>query len=157
MAERAQSITVWFLALSAAHSTAMSRMALLAKSSITDRTHGEASDRQRPGRGEVSSTRTCSSHHCQGGRRSAGLQALQKSSMNGWRSTPQAERSRLDRLPTGVGRSKQRLGRFSHVLAAVSLSLTLLDTKEPLGVAEGRRGAVRAGYFFAGTSSNTRA
>ena len=32
-----------------------------------------------------------------------------------------------------------------------------LDTKKPLGVVEGRRGAVRAGYFFAGTNSNTRA
>ena len=86
---------------------------------------------------------------------SAGLQALQKPSMNGWRSTPEAERSGPDRLPTGVGRSKQRLGRSSLVLAVASL--TRMDTKKPLGVAEGRRGALRAGYFFDGTSSNTRA
>lgn len=31
-----------------------------------------------------------------------------------------------------------------------------LDTKKPLGVAEGRRGAVRVRYFFVETSSNTR-
>jgi hypothetical protein len=47
------------------------------------------------------------------------------------------------------------LGRFSLVLAAVSL--TRLDTKKPLGVAEGRRGAGFAVYLFDGTSSNTRA
>ena len=76
MAQQAQFMTVWVLALWAAHWTAMSRMALLAKSSITERTQGEASDRQRPGSGEVSSTRTCSSHHCHGGLRSADLQAL---------------------------------------------------------------------------------
>ena len=80
---------------------------------------------------------------------SASLQALQKLSMNGWRATPEAERSGPDRPPTGVGRS-------SLVLAAVSLT-RLGHEKEPLGVAEGRRGALRAGYFFDGTSSNTRA
>lgn len=63
--------------------------------------------------------------------------------------------SRRDRLPTGGGRLKQRLGRFSRVLAAVSQAP--LDTKKPLGVSEGRRGAPCAGYFFDGTSSNTRA
>ncbi len=57
--------------------------------------------------------------------------------------------------PTASRRSKQRLGRFSHVLAAVSL--TCQDTRMPLGVAEGRRDAPCAGYFFDGTSSNTRA
>jgi hypothetical protein len=83
MAQQAQFITVWVLALCAAHCTAMSRIPLLAKSSITARTQGEASDRHRPGIGEVSSTLTCSSHHCQGGRRSAGLQAPQNPATNG--------------------------------------------------------------------------
>jgi len=140
MAQQARFMTVWVLALWAAHWTAMSLIALLAKSSITEWTYGEASERQRPGRGDLSSTRTRFSHQCQGGRRSAGLQALQKPSMNGWRSTPEAERSRPDRLPTGVGRSKQRLGRFSLVLAAISPAR--LDTKMPLGVV---RGAFRRG------------
>ena len=45
----------------------MSRTVLFAKSSMTARTQGEASERHRPGKGEVSSTWTCSSHHCQGG------------------------------------------------------------------------------------------
>ena len=67
---------------------------------------------------------------------------------------PEAQFLRPDLLPTAADRSKQRLGRFSLVLAAVSL--TRLDTKKPLGVAEGRRSALRAGHFFAGTSSNTR-
>lgn len=67
-------------------------------------------------------------HHCHGGRRPAGLQALQKPSMNGWRSTPEAGRSRFDRLPTAADRVKQRLGRFSTSLAAVSLDAE--DTQE---------------------------
>jgi hypothetical protein len=67
IAQQTQFITVWVFAFCAAHCTAMSRIALLEKSSITARTQGEASERQRTGRGEVSSTWTCSSHHSQGG------------------------------------------------------------------------------------------
>jgi hypothetical protein len=83
MAQQAQFMTVWVLALWAAHWTAMSRTVLLAKSSMTARTQGEASDRHRPGKGDVSSTVRCSSTHCQGGRRSAGLQAAQKPALSG--------------------------------------------------------------------------
>jgi len=53
------------------------------KSVATTRTQVKASERQRPGRGEVSSTWTCSLHHCHSGRRSAGLQAEQKPTFNG--------------------------------------------------------------------------
>lgn len=66
----------------------MSRTALLARSSMTARTQGDASERQRSGRGGVSSTWMCSSHHSHGGRRSSGLQAAQKPSTNGCRDVP---------------------------------------------------------------------
>ncbi len=64
------------------------------KSVATTRTQVKASDHHRPGRGKVSSTWKCSSHHCHGGRRSAGLQAPQKPSISGWRDarTSKAER-----------------------------------------------------------------
>ena len=83
MAQQAQQITVWVFEDWAAHWTAMSRMALFEKSSMTARTQGEESDRQRPGMGEDSSTWTNSSHHCHGGRRSEGLQAAQNAVVRG--------------------------------------------------------------------------
>lgn len=83
IAQHAQHMTVWVFDDSAAHCTVMSRMPLLAKFSMTALTHGDESDRQRPGMGEDSSTCTCSSHHCHGGRRSAGLHAAQNAAIRG--------------------------------------------------------------------------
>src|SRR5436190_20853138 len=75
IAQHAQFRIVCVLEDCAEHITAMSLMRLSAKASINSITHGDESERHRPGIGEVSSTKTCSSHHCHGGLLSGGLTA----------------------------------------------------------------------------------
>lgn len=114
---------------------------------MTGLTQGEASARHRPGRGEVSSTRTWSSHQPQGGRRSAGLQAEQKPSRSGWREGPI---SKAKRFALGQGENSPRTGlrlisgRSSKKCMAVLRTLGQLNRvrimrlliKEELGVNE---------------------